>query len=76
MCWEIQWFYSKTLSAENMATTTASSSQVAKGKFEVQLISNEVKQLDFWEIPDVVYEDDPTGALFMNPPKVVMIQGV
>ena len=56
-----------------MAMETASSSQVAKGKFEVQLVSNEVKQLDFKAIPEVAYKDDPTGMFSMIPPKVVMI---
>ena len=61
-----------------MATTTvtASNSQGMKGKFEVQLVSNEVKQLDFQAIPEVAYKDDPTSALLMIPPKVVMIQDV
>ena len=52
----------------------ASSSQQVKGKFEVQLVSNEVKQLEFKAIPEVAYKDDPAGALSMIPPKVVMIQ--
>ena len=59
-----------------MVMTTTSSSQVAKGKFEVQLVSNEVKQPDFWAILKVAYKDDPTGALSMILPKVVMIQDV
>ena len=38
-----------------------SSSQLVKGKttFEVQLISNEVKQLEFNAIPEVAYKNDP-----------------
>ena len=59
-----------------MATTTTSSSQAAKGKFEVQLVSNEVKQPDFKAIPEVAYKNDPTVSLSMIPPKVVMIQDV
>ena len=59
-----------------MATVTASSSQGMKGKFEVQLVSNEVKQPDFRAIPKVAYKDDPTGALSIIPPKVVMIQDI
>ena len=56
----------------------ASSSQPVKGKtiFEVQLVSNEVKQLEFKAIPEVAYKNDPTGALSMIPSKVVMIQDV
>ena len=46
-----------------MATATGSSSQAVKGKFEVQLVRNEVKQLEFWAIPEVAYKDDPIGAL-------------
>ena len=44
--------------------------------FEVQLISNEVKQPEFKAIPEVAYKNDPTGALSMIPSKVVMIQDV
>ena len=53
----------------------ASSSQQVKGKteFEVQLVSNEVKQPEFKAIPEVAYKDDPTDALSMILPKVVMI---
>ena len=56
----------------------ASSSQLAKEKetFEVQLISNEVKQPYFKVIPKVAYKNDPAGALSMIPPKVIMIQDV
>ena len=45
----------------------ASSSQPKKEKttFEVKLISNEVKQLEFKAIPEVAYKNDPTGALSM-----------
>ena len=53
----------------------ASSSQPVKEKttFEVQLISNEVKQPNFKAIPNVVYKNDPVGALSMIPSKVVII---
>ena len=56
----------------------ASSSQKVNGKysFEVQLISNEVKQLEFKAIPKVAYKNDPIGALSMIPSKVVIIQDV
>ena len=40
-----------------------------KELFEVQLVSNEVKQLDFHPILEVAYKNDPTGALFCIPPK-------
>ena len=59
-----------------MAITIASSSQGMKGKFEIQLVSNEVKQPNFRAIPKFAYKDDPIGALSMIPPKVVMIQDV
>ena len=56
----------------------ASSSQLAKTKttFEVQLISNEVKQPKFKAIPEVAYKNDLAGALSMIPSKVAMIQDV
>ena len=56
----------------------ASISQQVKEKiiFEVQLVSNEVKQLEFKAIPKVAYKNEPAGALSMIPPKVVMIQDV
>ena len=55
-----------------------SSSQPIKEKetFEVQLISNEVKQPDFKAILEVAYKNDPTEALSVIPPKVIMIQDV
>ena len=37
---------------------------------------NEVKQPNFRPIPDVAYKNDPTRALSMIPPKVVMVQDV
>ena len=57
-------------------TAIASRSQGMKGRFEVKLVSNEVKQPNFQAIPEVAYKDDPTGALSMIPPKVVMIQDI
>ena len=53
----------------------ASSSLLAKEKttFEVQLISNEVKQPEFKAIPKVAYKNDPVGALSMILLKVIMI---
>ena len=61
-----------------MVATMASSSEQVKGKtvFEVQLVRNEVKQLEFKGIPKVAYKNDSIGALSMIPPKVVMIQDV
>ena len=56
-----------------MATTMASNSQQEKGKLEVQLVSNQMKQSEFRAIPKVAYKDDTTGALSMIPPKVLMI---
>ena len=44
-----------------------------KTTFEVQLINNEVKKPKFKAIPEVAYKNDPTGALSMIPPKVIMI---
>lgn len=44
--------------------------------FEVQLVNNEVKQLDFRAILEVAYKNDLTCALSIIPPKVVMVQDV
>ena len=56
----------------------ASSSKKPQGKelFEVQLVRNEVKQPDFRPIPKVAYKNDPVGALFVIPPKVVKVKDV
>ena len=56
----------------------ASSSKNPKDKepFEVQLVSTEVKQPEFKPIPKVAYKNDPTSALSIIPPKVVMVQDV
>ena len=47
-----------------------------KELFEVQILSNEVKKLDFRAIPEVAYKNDPASALSVIPPKVVMVQEV
>ena len=60
--------------ASGIATT--SGTQIAKGRFEVQLVSNEVKQPDFRAILEIAYKDDPACILSMIPPQVVMIQDV
>ena len=39
-------------------------------------MSNEVKQPNFSPILEVAYTNDPTGALSIIPPKVVMVQDV
>ena len=57
--------------ASGMATT--SGSQMARGRFEGQLVSNEVKQPDFWAIPEIAYKDGTTCALSMISLQVVMI---
>ena len=44
-----------------------------KTTFEVQLISNEIKQLEFKAILKVAYKNDPTSTLSMIPQKVIMI---
>ena len=43
---------------------------------EIQLVSNEVKKPNFKPIPEVAYKNDPIGALFSIPNKVVMVQDV
>ena len=40
------------------------------------MVINEEKQLIFKAIPDIAYKQDPSGALSMIPPKVLMIQDV
>ena len=47
-----------------------------KENFEVQLVSNEVRQPNFKAIPEIPYKQDPSGAISMIPPKVVMVQDV
>ena len=56
----------------------ASSSRNVEGRevLNVQLVSNQVKQPIFKAIPNITYKQDPLGALFMIPPKVIMIQDV
>ena len=39
-------------------------------------MSNEVKQPMFKAIPDISYKQDPSGALSMIPPNVIMVQDV
>ena len=56
----------------------ASISKNVEGKedLNVQLVSNEVKQPIFKPIPDISYKQDPSGALSMVPPNVLMVQDV
>ena len=56
----------------------ASSSRNPKDKepFEVQQVIKEVKQLDFKPLPELAYKDDPTSALSIILPKVVMVHNV
>ena len=57
-----------------MASSSRKTSE--KEAFEVQLVSNEVKQPDFRPILEVANKNDPAGALSVIPPKVVMVQDV
>ena len=54
----------------------ASGSKTTKGKdgHEIQLVSNEFKQLEFKPIPEITYKNDLVGALSVIPDKVVMVQ--
>ena len=54
------------------------SSSVAKGKevLNVQLISNEIEQPIFKDIPNIAYKQDPSGVLLMMPLQVLMIQDI
>ena len=56
----------------------ASSSKNPKEEegFEVQFLSNEVKQLDFRPILEVSYKNHPTSTLSIILPKVMMVQDV
>ena len=56
----------------------ASSSKSVKEKdtYEVQLVSNEVKQPNLKDIPDIAYKKDLPGALSIILPKVIMVQDV
>ena len=56
----------------------ASSLKNVEGKevLNVQLMSNEVKQPIFKSIPYISYKQDPSGALSMIPPNVLMVQDV
>ena len=58
----------------------ASSSTIVRkeGKkvFHIQLIRNNMVQLTFHTILEIMYKGDPSGALSMIPPKVLMIQYV
>ena len=47
-----------------------------KEVFNVQLISNDVRQPPFQAIPKIIYKWDQYCTLSMMPPKVLMIQDV
>ena len=47
-----------------------------KGSHKIQLVSNQVKQLEFKPISKVAYKNDPIGALSAILDKVVMVQDV
>ena len=47
-----------------------------KESHEIQLVSNEVKQLEFKPIREVAYKNDPIGTLSIISEKVVMVQDV
>lgn len=42
----------------------------------MKFISNEIKQPTFRDILDIAYKQDPSGALSMIPPQLLMIQDV
>lgn len=56
--------------------TSSSKNPKEKEDFDIQLVSNKVKQPDFRPIPEVAYKNDPAGSLSIIPPKVVMVQDV
>ena len=53
-----------------------SKSTKKKDGHEIQLVSNEVKQLEFKPILEVTYKNDPTSTLSVILDKVVMVQDV
>ena len=55
---------------------SGSKSTQRKESHEIQLVSNEVKQLEFRPIPEVAYKNYPASALSMILEKVVMVQDV
>ena len=58
--------------------SSSSAIKVKEGKevLNVQLINNEIKKPIFKAILDIAYTQDPSGALSMMPPQVLMIQDV
>ena len=59
-----------------VASSSTSVRKERKEVFSIQLISNGVGQPPFWEIPKIAYKGDPSGALSMIAPKVLMIRDV
>ena len=55
-----------------------SSSKNVEGKevLNFQLVSNKVKKPNFKAIHDIAYKQDPSGALSMIPPNILMVQDV
>ena len=47
-----------------------------KEPFEVQLVSNQVKQTNFWPIAKVSYKNNLVSDLSVIPPNIVMVQDV
>ena len=58
------------------ANSFANVRKEGKEVFNVQSISNDVRQPPFRAIPDIVYKGYPSSALSMIPPKNLMIQDV
>ena len=58
--------------------SSSSTANIKEGKevLNLPLISNEIKQPNFRAIPNIAYKQDPSGALLMIPPQVLMIQHV
>ena len=55
---------------------SSSKNPMDKEPFEVQLVSNEVKQPNFRAIQEVAYKNDLVGELSIISPKVMMVQNV
>ena len=59
-----------------MSTSSIVVAKEGKEALNIQLICIEIKWPHLWEIPEITYKGDPSNALSMIPPQVLMIQDV
>ena len=69
----MQFEFLQTLVFIMVCTSLAPKVKEGKEVLNVQLISNEIRQPNFRAILDISYKQDPSGALLMIPPWVLMI---